>query len=80
MSQRILLIQDDAAAAKIVIDALDQSSDATFKVEWVRRCSDGLEKLDGIEAILVDLYLPDSRGIETFDAVFRAATKIPILV
>ena len=55
-------------------------SDESFQVEWVRRCSEGLERLDGIEAILVDLYLPDSRGIDTFDRLFRAAPKIPILV
>ena len=53
---------------------------SVFKVEWVRRCSEGLERLVGIAAILVDLFLPDSRGIETFDRLSRAAPKIPILV
>ncbi len=80
MSQRILLIQNDAAAAKIVIDALAASTDASFKVEWVRSCSEGLARLDNIDAILVDLYLPDSHGIETFDRLFRAAPNIPILI
>ena len=80
MSQRILLIQSDAAAAKSVIDALATSNDGPFNVEWARSCSEGLEKLAGIEAILVDLYLPDSRGIETFDRLLRAAPKTPILV
>ena len=80
MSQRILLIQDDAAAAQAILDALASSNDASFQVEWVRCCSEGLQRLDGIEAIMVDLYLPDSRGIETFDRLFRAAPKIPILV
>jgi PAS domain-containing protein len=28
----------------------------------------------------VDLFLPDSRGIETFDRLFNAAPQIPILV
>src|SRR5580704_1335307 len=80
MSQRILLIQSDAAAAKAIVDALSHCSDESFQVEWVRRCSEGLERLDGIEAILVDLYLPDSHGIETFDCLFRAAPNIPILL
>src|SRR5580704_5092044 len=80
MSQRILLIQSDAAAAKAIVDALSHCSDEAFKVRWVRRCSEGLNRLDGIEAILVDLYLPDSRGIETFDCLFRAARNIPILL
>lgn len=34
----------------------------------------------GVAAVLVDLYLPDSRGIETFDRLFQAAPQIPILV
>jgi diguanylate cyclase (GGDEF)-like protein/PAS domain S-box-containing protein len=80
MSLRILLIQDDPAAAKAVIDALDHSTDERFEVEWVRHCSEGLGKLDGIAAILVDLFLPDSRGIETFDRLFLAAPGIPILI
>jgi DNA-binding NarL/FixJ family response regulator len=80
MSQRILLVQNDALAAKAIIEALRQSSESSFHVEWVKRCSEGLERLDGIEAILVDLYLPDSRGLVTFDSFFRAAPRIPILV
>jgi DNA-binding response OmpR family regulator len=67
MSQRILLIQNDATAAKAIMEALAHSTDASFRVDWVRRCSDGLERLIGTDAILLDLYLPDSRGIETFD-------------
>src|ERR1700683_1985510 len=80
MSQRILLIENDAAAARAIGDALTSCTDQSFQVELVRRCSEALEKLDGIEAILVDLNLPDSRGIDTFDRVFSAAPNIPILV
>jgi diguanylate cyclase (GGDEF)-like protein/PAS domain S-box-containing protein len=80
MRQRILLIQDDAVNAEAVFRALSESSDETFEVEWVRRCADGLERLVGVAAILVDLFLPDSLGIETFDRLFLAAPRIPILI
>src|SRR6202049_2131705 len=88
MPQRnILLIQDDCADAKIVREALRNSGDGSFQVEWVRRCSEGLEQLaqgehgqQCIAAVLVDLFLPDSRGIEPFDRLFQAAPQIPILV
>jgi diguanylate cyclase (GGDEF)-like protein/PAS domain S-box-containing protein len=80
MAQRILLILDDALVAKAIVDALSHSSDESFQVEWVRHCCEGLERLGGIAAILVDLSLPDSRGIETFERLFRAARDIPILV
>jgi diguanylate cyclase (GGDEF)-like protein/PAS domain S-box-containing protein len=83
----ILLIQDDPADAKAVREALNGS----FQVDWVRRCSEGLERLaqegkqkkrrtDAIGAVLVDLFLPDSQGIETFDRIFHVAPQIPILV
>ena len=88
MSQNILLIQDDPADARAVCEALTNSGDGSFQVEWVRCCSAGLERLatdgkqltDGIAAVLIDLFLPDSHGIETFDRLFRAAPQIPILV
>ena len=80
MSQRVLLIQSDAAAAKTIVGALSHCSDQRFHVEWVRRCSEGLNSLDGMEAILLDLDLTDSQGIETFDRLFRAARNIPILL
>jgi PAS domain S-box-containing protein len=96
MSQNILLIQNDPADANAVLEALINSSDGSFQVEWVRRCSEGLERLakerptsegqqeksrtDVVAAVLVDLFLPDSHGIETFDRLFRAAPRIPILV
>jgi diguanylate cyclase (GGDEF)-like protein/PAS domain S-box-containing protein len=83
----ILLIQDDPADAKAVREALNGS----FQVDWVRRCSEGLERLaregkqkapraDAVGAVLVDLFLPDSQGIETFDRIFSVAPQIPILV
>jgi diguanylate cyclase (GGDEF)-like protein/PAS domain S-box-containing protein len=82
--QNILLIQDDPTDTKAVRTALNGS----FQVEWVRSCSEALERLAKerrqrtgcIEAVLVDLFLPDSQGIETFDRVFHLASQIPILV
>src|SRR6202162_1433854 len=80
MSHHVLLIQDDAPIARAILGALNNSSDESFQVEWVRRCSEGLERLTVVAAIVVDLFLPDSRGIETFRRLYCAAAKIPILV
>jgi diguanylate cyclase (GGDEF)-like protein/PAS domain S-box-containing protein len=89
MLQNILLIQADPADAASVRNALVSSTEGPFQVEWVRLCAEGLERLsgthrkegaDGIAAIMVDLFLPDSSGIETFDKIFAAAAQIPILV
>ena len=92
MLQNILLIQSNPLDANSIRHALLDSSEGPFKVEWVGRCSEALERLasagkhkqkkssDGIAAVLVDLVLPDSRGIETLDRLMRAAPQIPILV
>jgi diguanylate cyclase (GGDEF)-like protein/PAS domain S-box-containing protein len=90
MGHRILLIQDDRVVADAIRDALANSRDSLFQVDWVERCSDGLDKLvdvtqaaadnRGVDAVLLDLFLPDSGGIETFDRVFGIAPRIPILV
>lgn len=88
MSRIILLIQSDPAGAERVQEALSDSSNGTFQVEWRQRCSEGLEYLAAergnpqsrVEAILLDLFLEDSSGIETFDRLFVAAPHLPILV
>jgi diguanylate cyclase (GGDEF)-like protein/PAS domain S-box-containing protein len=80
MPPRVLLIENDTAVAKAIMDTLAQRSDDPFQVVWVKCCSEALEGLYGIEAIVVDLLLPDSRGIDTFDRLFLAAPTIPILV
>jgi diguanylate cyclase (GGDEF)-like protein/PAS domain S-box-containing protein len=85
MPQTVLLIHDDIAKAKVVKDALLNSLDGFFVVEWVELCSEGLRCLrrDGrarIAAILVNLFLPDCEGVETFDRIFQASPDVPILV
>lgn len=85
MSRNILLILADAADAKAVQESLVNSRDGPFNVEWVSRCCDGIERLgsqrgEKIAAVVVDLFLPDSEGIETFDKLFRASPHVPILV
>ncbi|MEA3159526.1 MAG: hypothetical protein QOD95_1074, partial [Gammaproteobacteria bacterium] len=85
MPQIVLLIHDDAAKAQMVRNALLSSLEGLFIVEWVERCADGVRRLrkggsKRIAAVLVNLYLPDSTGIETFDTLFVASPEIPILV
>jgi diguanylate cyclase (GGDEF)-like protein/PAS domain S-box-containing protein len=79
---KILLIENDPAAATEIRAALTAGGGVPFEVEWVRQLSDGLERLNekGIAAVLLELSLPDSGGIETFDKLFTAAPDIPILI
>ena len=81
MSNKILVITDNAEDAQSLQDALCKATDGPFKLEWIRNLSDSIERLakGDVDAILVDLALPDSDGIETFDRLFAAAPQTPIM-
>jgi diguanylate cyclase (GGDEF)-like protein/PAS domain S-box-containing protein len=83
--RNILLILADAAEAKAVRRSLVSSRDGPFKVEWVSGCGDAIKRLgspggEEIAAVVVNLFLPDSQGIGTFDALLQASPHVPILV
>jgi diguanylate cyclase (GGDEF)-like protein/PAS domain S-box-containing protein len=82
LSPTILLIKNDPAAADKIRTALAAVGGGSFAVEWVRQLSAGVERLSqgGIDAVLLELSLPDSHGIETFDKLFLAAPDVPILI
>ena len=79
---KILLIENDPAAANEIRTALTLAGGSSFDVEWVQQLSDGLERLGkkGIAAVLLELSLPDSEGIGTFDKLFTVAPDVPILI
>ena len=85
MSDRVLLVMANALAASAIRASLEGSPDVAFDVECVLRCSDGLQRLhdhrqDDIAAVVLDLFLPDSQGIKTVEAILRARPLVPILV
>jgi diguanylate cyclase (GGDEF)-like protein/PAS domain S-box-containing protein len=77
--QSLLLIEGDLADATRVREAL--ASQGQSPVEWVTTLAEGMHRLEqpGVTAAILNLFLPDSRGLETFDKA-RAAGSIPILV
>jgi diguanylate cyclase (GGDEF)-like protein/PAS domain S-box-containing protein len=86
--QTILVVQDYTEHAGAICDAL--KGDGDFRVVSLHRCCEALDHLaaqtpDGramnpVAGLLLDLFLPDSSGIETFDRLFQAAPRIPILI
>ncbi len=84
---KVLLIEDDADYAKLVVTVLVRSRPAylngrRFEVVCADRLSTGLERLaeGGIDIVLLDLTLPDSRGLDTFIKVHRSAPELPVVV
>jgi diguanylate cyclase (GGDEF)-like protein/PAS domain S-box-containing protein len=79
----ILLIDDDSGHAKAFEEALTVGGDGPSNFEWVRTLSSGLKRLaqkKGVWAIFLNLFLPDSRGIETIDRLLSLAPTAPIVV
>lgn len=77
----LLLIESNPSDAKLIQDAL--RDDATvFRLVWVTSLAAALIHLDKnpIEVILLDLELPDGKGLDVFDKVIAAASNALILV
>jgi signal transduction histidine kinase len=79
---RVLLIEDNEDDAYLIREMLLEKKDAGIDLEWADCLGKGLPQLvpGQIDVVLLDLSLPDSRGLETFDRVHAHAPDIPIIV
>jgi signal transduction histidine kinase len=78
----ILLIEDNPADTRLVRELLDEEKSVRFEVAHVAELEKGLDRLSrgNIDAVLLDLTLPDSQGIETFYQVINHSPDVPIVV
>jgi PAS domain S-box-containing protein len=78
---RVLLLEDNPGDARLIQELLRDAAGTEFDVECAGRLSAGLERLGvSFDVILLDLALPDSRGLETFTAVHSCVPSLPIIV
>lgn len=77
-----LLIEDNRIEARQTQHWLGANPDVPIEVEWVDQLSTGLGRLAGgeFDVVLLDLNLPDSRGMETFTALRQRAPEVPVVV
>ncbi|MFH0780808.1 MAG: EAL domain-containing protein [Pseudomonadota bacterium] len=82
MTNRVLIITADSIVAGDLKDALGKVGGGQFSVQRVSHLSEAIERLriGGIDAIMADMSLPDSWGIETFDKLFAVAPHTPIIM
>jgi PAS domain S-box-containing protein len=68
---KVLLVEDNLKEAELFKELLAQSGGTCFELTHVQRLSETLELLeqDSFDAILLDLSLPDSEGLETLRRV-----------
>lgn len=78
----ILLIESNPEVANLVRSALTVAKDGPFAVEWMDSLQNGLVQLSkgGVKAVLLNLHLSDSQGMDTFDKLFLIESRIPILI
>ena len=79
---KILLIEDNPGDARLIREMLADAGGQGFVIEWVPRLADGLERLNQgeIDLVLLDLGLPDSRGLDTFIKAYAQAPQVPFVV
>jgi len=79
---RILLVEDDPHDVWVMRNLLGDRWDGPFELVQVELLSAGIERCsqDVFDVVLLDLTLPDSRGLETFFAMHARAGKVPIVV
>jgi PAS domain S-box-containing protein len=79
---RVLLIEDNPGYSEVIQIMLEKVTDTRFEVVCAKRLSEGLQVLsdEHIDVVLLDLKLPDSQGIDTFEKVHAHAPDIPIIM
>lgn len=79
---RVLLIEDNPGDVRLLREHLVGTKGTKFELETTDRLFIGLQSLTrgNIDIILLDLSLPDSQGIDTFNKTYLHAPNIPIVV
>lgn len=79
---RVLLVEDNPAEARLLQEALWEASKGNLEVAHVERLEEALTRLGdpGLDAVLLDLSLPDSQGLQTLAQAQAAAPHLAIVV
>jgi two-component system sensor histidine kinase UhpB len=78
----ILLVEDSPDDAALVESVLQRERSQSFRLEHRVRLGSGLERLGegGIDLVLLDFSLPDSRGLATFRTLHAEFPDVPVIV
>lgn len=78
---RVLLVEDSLGDAALVRNAL-RGSQADFRVTQVERLAKALHYLSkvNVDVVILDLGLPDSKGLDTLLKIRQVAPDVPVVV
>ncbi|MEI2582339.1 hybrid sensor histidine kinase/response regulator [Scytonema sp. PRP1] len=81
-SINILLVEDSASDAKLLQQTLWHLGGERWQVVHFERLSDAIDSCSKstFDIVLLDLFLPDSKGLNTLAEFYAAAPNIPIVV
>ncbi len=79
---KILLVEDNPGDALLLRTSLAESLDTQFDIHQIEYLNQALECLgkDRFDAVLLDLSLPDSHGLETFEVLHARYPEMPVIV
>ncbi len=80
---RILLIEDDTDDAYLFMEMVSDEKTGSIGIEHVTSLTAGIERIKegGIDIVLSDLGLPESRGLETLDLLLSEVGRtLPVIV
>lgn len=79
---KILLIESEAENPLGMEGAVSDLFEDEVSLEQVEDLSSALERLSqgGVDLILLDLNLPDSQGLLTFERIYAFASDVPVVV
>ena len=81
-SKRVLLIEDNPADARLIVEILTDASAGKVELQHVDRISTALKRLaeQTFDVILLDLTLPDGDGLGTVVRICAANPRMPVIV
>jgi len=79
---KVLLIEDNPIDVRVIQKIVAEKSWANFDLTCVDKLQDGLKRLSngGADIVLLDLELPDSKGLDTFIKVHNHEAEVPVVV
>src|SRR3984957_3701291 len=78
----VLLIGCRGGDARLIINSLTNEVQTRLIVEDVSKLSEGLERIakGGVRAVIVDIEMPNARGVTAIETLLTTVPHIPILV
>ncbi len=79
---KIMLVEDNPGDARLTKELLKEITNEQFEIAQATRLSEAVDllNLSQVDAVLLDLGLPDSNGIETFSKLHASSPQTPIVV